>query len=244
MVIALSDHGNGGMSIGNRGTDKAYSRLRHERVVGPLRKVSLTGEGIEKALKDDRSEDNVRKVIGKYLGIDDLTPGEMAAVRSAKPGKMNEATGPLVSTRSCVGWTTHGHTGEDLFFYYYGWTDLCQRWRTPISPALWQKRWDSTWPMRTGGSSSPPKRFQEDWGIGDPRPQGPPQHGPHRRIGGEESRVAAEQKYHENRGKDENHRTLEGITVLAPATGKVYIPRQAVEIFENVQGFKSSKVQE
>ncbi len=236
MVIALSDHGNGGMSIGNRGTDKAYSRLRHERVVGPLRKASLTGEGIEEALKGDRSEDNVKRVIAKYLGIDDLTPGEMAAVRSAKPGKMNEATGPLVSMRSCVGWTTHGHTGEDLFFYYYGMDrplpmiensdiarimakamgfDLADADRRLFVPAEEVFK-------RIGASVTLDRK--------DPR---------NMVLIVESEGKRAELPLSKNtmriKGRTETTRTLEGITVLAPATGKVYIPREAVEIFQKTQ---------
>ncbi len=236
MVIAFSDHGNGGMSIGNRMTDGTYSRLQFERLVGPLRKASLTGEGIEKALKSDRSEDNVKRVIAEYLGISDLTPAETAAVRSAKPGRMNVATGSVVSTRSCVGWATHGHTGEDLFFYYYGVErplrmienteiarmmaramgfDLADVDRRLFAPAeeVFKK---------VGASVTLDRK--------DPR---------NMVLIVESAGKRAELPLSKNtmkiRGKTETTRTLEGITVLAPQTGKVYIPRQAVEIFQKTE---------
>jgi len=236
LVIALSDHGNGGMSIGNLGTDKTYSRLQHERVVGPLRKASLTGEGIEKVLKDDRSEDNVKRVIAEYLGIDDLTPGETAAVRSARPGRMNAATGPVVSARSCVGWTTHGHTGEDLFFYYYGMhrplpviensdiahitakamgfdlADVDGRLFAPADEAF----------KRIGASVTLDRK--------DPR---------NMVLIVESEGKRAELPLSKNilriKGKTKTTRTLEGITILSPQTGKVYIPRQAVDIFQKAE---------
>ncbi len=56
----------------------------------------------------------------KYLGIDDLTDKEINDLKKAKTGDMIAVTGPIISTRSHIGWTTPGHTGEDLFFYYWG----------------------------------------------------------------------------------------------------------------------------
>ncbi len=236
MVIAFSDHGNGGMSIGNRVTDKTYSRLRHEQVVGPLRKASLTGEGIEKVLKGDRSEDNVKRVISEYLGIDDLTPEEMAVVRSAKPGRMNGATGPVVSARSGVGWTTQGHTGEDLFFYYYGidrplrmtensdiahitakamgfaLADVDRRLFIPADEAF----------NGVGTSVTLDRRDSRNMVLIV-------------ESAGKRAELPLSKNIMKIKGKTETTRTLEGITVLAPQTGKVYIPRQAVDIFKNVQ---------
>jgi alkaline phosphatase len=35
-------------------------------------------------------------------------------------GSMNYTVGPMISKRACIGWTTTGHVGEDLFMYAYG----------------------------------------------------------------------------------------------------------------------------
>jgi alkaline phosphatase len=236
MVIAFSDHGNGGMSIGNRMTDGTYSRLQFERLVGPLRKASLTGEGIEKALKGDRSEGNVKRVISEYLGIDDLTREEMSAIRSAKPGRMNGATGPVVSARSSVGWTTHGHTGEDLFFYYYGidkplrmiensdiarmtakamgfdLTDVDRRLFAPAGEVF----------KEVGASVTLDRRDPRNMVLIV-------------ESEGKKAELPLSKNIKKIKGKAETTRSLEGITVLAPQTGKVYIPRQAVEIFQKTQ---------
>ncbi|MCU0579289.1 MAG: alkaline phosphatase [Desulfobacterota bacterium] len=120
LVLAFSDHGNGGMSLGNRKTDKSYSKLPLAALVNPLKKAKLTGEGVEIKLGDDLSEANIRSVLAEFYGIDDLTAEEVAAVQKRKKRFLNDQIGPMLSRRSAIGWTTHGHGGEDLTVYYYG----------------------------------------------------------------------------------------------------------------------------
>ncbi len=120
LVLAFSDHGNGGMSLGNRQTDKTYSKLPLAALVDPLKKAKLTGEGVEIKLGDDLSEANIRSVLAEYYGIDDLTAEEVAAIQKRKKRFLNDQIGPMISNRSVIGWTSHGHGGEDLFFYYFG----------------------------------------------------------------------------------------------------------------------------
>lgn len=118
LVVAFSDHGNGGMSIGNKASDHTYTKLSYAQVIEPLRKARLTGKGVEAKLNADRS--NIVEVMAQYYGITDLTPEEIEAIRQAKPGSLNYVIGPMLSRRSYIGWTTNGHTGEDLFLYSYG----------------------------------------------------------------------------------------------------------------------------
>lgn len=120
LVLAFSDHGNGGMSLGNKKTDKTYSQLPLAALVEPLKKAKLTGEGVEIKLGDDLSEANIRSVLAEYYGIDDLTAAEVAAIQKRKKRFLNDQIGPMMSSRSVIGWTTHGHGGEDLTVYYYG----------------------------------------------------------------------------------------------------------------------------
>lgn len=120
LVLAFSDHGNGGMSLGNKKTDTSYDKLPLDDLVLPLKKAQLTGEGIEQVLGEDRSEENIRKVVNQYFGVADLTSEEIQSIQKSKKGAMNYALGPIISNRSVIGWTTNGHTGEDLFLYAYG----------------------------------------------------------------------------------------------------------------------------
>ncbi|MDR1622029.1 MAG: alkaline phosphatase [Synergistaceae bacterium] len=117
MVISITDHGNGGVTIGNRATTSSYSKDPVEKFIAPLKKAKLTGEGLEAKLNADRS--NIKEVMSKYFGIDDLTPEEEAAIKAAKAGSVNYAVGPMISKRAFIGWTTGGHTGEDIVLYTY-----------------------------------------------------------------------------------------------------------------------------
>jgi alkaline phosphatase len=58
--------------------------------------------------------------MNNYFGVEDLTDEEVTAIQKAKAGSMNYVVGPIISKRSVIGWTTTGHTGEDVFLYSYG----------------------------------------------------------------------------------------------------------------------------
>ncbi|MGQ9484851.1 MAG: alkaline phosphatase [Desulfosoma sp.] len=120
VVAVFSDHGNGGMSIGNARTNKTYSKMSFDSVVQALRKAKLTAEGVAKKIGNDRSEAHIRTVVSTYWGIDDLTPEEIAAIQNYDGKHLSYALGPIMSVRSNIGWSTNGHTGEDLFFYHFG----------------------------------------------------------------------------------------------------------------------------
>lgn len=117
MVIALTDHGNGGITIGNADTTASYSSDSITKFITPLSKATLTGEGLEKKLNADKS--NIAEVMSTYYGISDLTDGEITAIKEAKAGSLNYTVGPMISKRAYLGWTTGGHTGEDIVLYTY-----------------------------------------------------------------------------------------------------------------------------
>jgi alkaline phosphatase len=120
MVLVFADHATGGMTLGNASTSDTYSHLQLESLLTHLKAAKLTGEGIELALGADRSESSVRTVMEQEYSISDLTPEEVAAIQAAPAGSMNYVVGPIISQRSSIGWTANGHTGEDIFFWYYG----------------------------------------------------------------------------------------------------------------------------
>lgn len=117
VVIVASDHGNGGLSIGNKDTSNNYDKVPLSAFIEPLKKVKLTGEGIETKLNGDRS--NVEEVMKEYYEITDLTAEEIKSIKEAKAGSVNYATGPIISKRSYLGWTTNGHTGEEVALHVY-----------------------------------------------------------------------------------------------------------------------------
>lgn len=117
-VFALADHGNSGITMGNSTTSRGYDKEPLSSFVDPLRRARLTGEGIGLRLNKDRS--NVREVIADAWGITDLNEQEVDSVVKAKADEINYATGPIIARRAKIGFTTNGHTGEDVV--WYAWT--------------------------------------------------------------------------------------------------------------------------
>ncbi|PHD22879.1 alkaline phosphatase [Bacillus wiedmannii] len=118
MLIAVTDHGNSGISIGNVNTTKGYNITPVSAYIGPLKKSKMTLEGATNKLKSDLS--NVDDV-AKLYGLDNLTYDEKERVKAAKK---KSDVGPILTTllanHANIGFTTGGHTGEDVFLYSYG----------------------------------------------------------------------------------------------------------------------------
>lgn len=117
IVIVTTDHGNSGITIGSKNTDSTYDKTPLSSFLEPLKKAVLTGEGIEKKLNADRS--NIVSVMAQYMGISDLTNEEISAIKNTKAGSMNYTVGPIMAKRASIGFTTTGHTGEDVPLYVY-----------------------------------------------------------------------------------------------------------------------------
>lgn len=117
VVISAADHGNSGLSIGSEWTNSDYDVVPLSDFIDPLKRAKLTGEGIEKALNKDRS--NIVEVMAQYYGITDLSEEEINAIKEAAAGKMNYVVGPMIGKRAKLGFTTIGHTGDDVPLYVY-----------------------------------------------------------------------------------------------------------------------------
>ncbi|WP_110111616.1 alkaline phosphatase [Bacillus sp. CGMCC 1.16541] len=118
MVIAVSDHGNSGISIGNKNTTKGYDTTPVSNYIDPLKEAKMTVEGALSKLNDDLS--NKEEVAALY-GLKDLSEQEQAKLDAAKDEKaIGTALVEMLAERANIGFTTGGHTGEDMFLYSYG----------------------------------------------------------------------------------------------------------------------------
>lgn len=115
LVIAVSDHGNSGISIGDEGTTGDYDKRPLADFIEPLKRAKLTGEGLAQKLKEDRS--NIREAVGEYYGIDDLSDEEVKQIEESELGSLNYTVGPMMGRRAHIGFTTGGHTGGDVVLY-------------------------------------------------------------------------------------------------------------------------------
>lgn len=117
VVISVTDHGNSGITIGNGSTDSSYDKTPLASFIDPLKRAALTGEGIEKKLNEERS--NIADVMKTYYGISDLTAEEIKEIKETEEDSMNYTVGPMIAKRANIGFTTTGHTGEDVALYVY-----------------------------------------------------------------------------------------------------------------------------
>ncbi|MBE3131321.1 MAG: alkaline phosphatase [Acidobacteria bacterium] len=121
LVIVVADHGTGGVTIG-AASDKNYSQTDDDLVVVPMRKIKMTAEGMEKLLAGDSSEQAIRKIFAEQWGMLELAADDIKAIQAAMAAKTG-ITGPaaaILSKQARIGWTTGGHTGADVFLFAYG----------------------------------------------------------------------------------------------------------------------------
>ena len=117
LVIISSDHGNGGITIGNQDTTGNYPEIPLESFVSTLRKVTSTEEALSKRIAE--KPENTADLVQKYFGF---TPSdeEIQNLKSKnKTSDIQKILSEMLNKRSHIGWTTGGHTGEEVVLYVY-----------------------------------------------------------------------------------------------------------------------------
>ncbi|VBB43487.1 conserved hypothetical protein [uncultured Paludibacter sp.] len=129
LVVVTADHGNSGFSIGRNGLSKSYTTLTLDDLFGTVSKFKHTAEGLEKILINTKPKD-IKSVFKENTGID-LTDEELKALLSSenyhsedytKVGTGENMTAHIISilnSHTPFGFTTHGHTGEEVFLALY-----------------------------------------------------------------------------------------------------------------------------
>lgn len=226
LLISTSDHGNGGLSIGRRELPD-YATTDDDGLVGPLRRATLTGEGLARLLATDKSERRIREVFERHWGITDLSAQEIQSIQTAPPeGWLQYVLGPIQSSRAGVGWTSNGHTGGDTLLFSFG---------PGRVSGLWQNTALAHHMAQHMGFTLPP--LQDRLFVDVVAALS----GLNLQLELDQSQAAAVLKVRNARGDeallaiDTNQlviagqvHELEGIVVLAHPTGKVYAPQQAI----------------
>ena len=135
LVLVLADHSTGGITIGGPKTNSTYDTLSLESLMGPLRNIKLTPEGLAQKINDDRiAAENIAAFVEQYTGISDLSEEELKTVLSAgnyfansdlprearwRVPSLETAFRSIISSRTVIAFTTGGHTGEDVFLASY-----------------------------------------------------------------------------------------------------------------------------
>lgn len=127
-VIVVSDHGNSGFTIGTRDCP-GYDKLSIEQLFGAVSGYKLSANGMESILSKKKPEE-IKSEFKKYTGID-ITDEELQTLLSSKNYKeadymevsnSNSLAHNIVNilnSRTCFGFTTGGHTGEEVLLASY-----------------------------------------------------------------------------------------------------------------------------
>lgn len=112
LVVATADHSTGGFSIGARGEYNWFGAP----IAAAKRTPDFMAEQIAKGA-------DVEQTLKNYNDLQ-LTPQEIQSVKKAAESKkaadIDTAIEAIFDNRSFTGWTTGGHTGEDVNVYAYG----------------------------------------------------------------------------------------------------------------------------
>ncbi|WP_419959783.1 alkaline phosphatase [Psychrobacillus sp. BM2] len=112
LVVATADHSTGGFSIGADGIYNWFGE--------PLKAAKHTPDFIANQIVNGAKVEDALK---QYIGLD-LTNEEIQAVKVAATTKnlteIDNAIEDIFNKRSHTGWTTGGHTGEDVPVYAFG----------------------------------------------------------------------------------------------------------------------------
>lgn len=128
VVVVAADHGNSGFTIGTRDCP-GYDKLSIEQLFGTVSKYQLSANGLESILVNTKPE-GIKAVFKQYTDID-ITDEELETLLASKNykeadymkvGASNNLAHNIVNilnSRTCFGFTTGGHTGEEVLLASY-----------------------------------------------------------------------------------------------------------------------------
>jgi alkaline phosphatase len=120
LVLAFPDHNTGGMKIGQYDAKVAYTATTIDDLIGPLEGMRVTSESVVSEIGGDYSEANMIATIKEWWDIN-ATTDDIAEINDLAPSVgMAYALARVISkNHTVIGWTTHGHNGEDVPVWIY-----------------------------------------------------------------------------------------------------------------------------
>ncbi|MDR1864524.1 MAG: alkaline phosphatase [Bacteroidales bacterium] len=126
-VVILPDHGNCGFTIGRRGCGSSSSSVAD--LFSTVAQYKKTAAGLETILRVT-PPDEVKSVFKQYTAVD-ITEEEVQSILQSKDYKMGDYTEvsnnrnmrysiiEIMNSRTCFGFTSGGHTGEEVLLAAY-----------------------------------------------------------------------------------------------------------------------------
>jgi len=123
LVLAFSDHNTGGFSLGNSMTNDTYSQMKPDALLDPVKKMKASSSLLWKHVGDEKTAEKVRIVVMQDWGIEisDEEAARILTLAEAYKENPNYAFGEVICPRyTYFGWTTHGHVGGDVPLFAFG----------------------------------------------------------------------------------------------------------------------------
>jgi alkaline phosphatase len=119
-IIIMTDHGNGGVAIGARGSTVGN---HPDEFLACLKKAKRSGQSVAAMLSASMDDAAIRTLVAENYGVSGMTDGELARLRAALPGGNNKAIrvvlGDMMNRRSNLGWINDNHVADDAVLFMY-----------------------------------------------------------------------------------------------------------------------------
>ena len=130
VVVVVPDHGNSGFSIGSNKCP-GYSSLTMDQLFGPVSKIKAS-VGVLTAKLNNTEPENLYEVFHNLTGISlsfgeysqimqcpDYKSSTLSAGERIKDLRLQNVVFGILDKNTCFGFTTTGHTGEEVFLAIY-----------------------------------------------------------------------------------------------------------------------------
>jgi alkaline phosphatase len=138
-IVIVPDHGNSGVSLG-AARCPGYDKLTKDQLFHALSQFSLTASGLADKLNSQPASE-AQNIFRQYAGLE-LTDAELKALHNCKgyrnspipegerspqgiepslysSNSLSDFVSLLIASKTCIGFTTRGHTGEEVFLAAY-----------------------------------------------------------------------------------------------------------------------------
>ena len=125
VVVVTTDHGNSGITIGSSYYNEnieSYDKATYENTTDLLKNATITEERFNE-IASGKSNDEIKAIAKKYYGID-LNDEELAIVKGEQGEGRQVGIREVIARRVGIGYTTGGHTGEQIYLGVYAPSDI------------------------------------------------------------------------------------------------------------------------
>lgn len=125
VVVVTTDHGNSGITIGSSYYNEnieSYDKATYANTTDLLKNATITEERFNE-ISSSKSDTEIKELSLKYYGID-LTDEELAIVKGEQGEGRKVGIREVIARRVGIGYTTGGHTGEQIYLGVYSPSDV------------------------------------------------------------------------------------------------------------------------